>query len=201
MSEGLLVGWWRGDLPAAVVARVAAVAALAGSAAVHATVIGEHLDEWPLAGAFFVLVTLAELFLAMAVVVAWSQPTAIAVVAASTGTVAVWLVSRTVGLPFGPADFRAAEAVGAPDLACCALEIAAAGLVAPWAVRRRSRRSPAPGSFDRAGVAAAAVLAGVLSAVAWWGLAASLSGTGAAERGHDEHSESLTGSPVMGMPW
>lgn len=192
MSENLLVGWCHGDLSAALVARVAAVAALTGSGAVHATVIGEHLDEWLLAGSFFGIITLAELSLALAVIVAWSQRTAIAVVVTSMGTVAVWLVSRTVGLPFGPAEFRAAEAVGAPDLACCMLEVAATALVAPWAVRRWSeRRPPPPGGFSRAGVAAATLLAGVLSAVALWGLTSSLSGTGAAEQVQDEHSESL----------
>jgi hypothetical protein len=190
MSETLLVRWCRGDLSAALVARVAAVAALTGSAAVHASVIGEHLDEWFVAGSFFVVVTLTELCLALAVVVAWSQRTAIAVVVTSVGTVGVWLVSRTVGLPVGPAEMRAAEAVGAPDLACCVLEVAAAALVAPWAVRHWSRRRPAPGASDRVGAAAAAVLAGVLGAVALWGLAASLGGTGAAEHGQDEHAGS-----------
>lgn len=189
MSESFPVSWYRGDLSAALVARVGAVAALTGSAAVHATVVREHLDEWPLAGWFFVIITLTEFLLALAVIGAWSQLTAIAVVVTSMGTVVVWLVSRTVGLPFGPAEFRSTEAVGAPDLACCVLELAAAALVAPWALRRWSQREPAPGGLNRAGMAAATVLAGVLSAVALWGLISSLSDTGAAEHGHDEHSE------------
>jgi hypothetical protein len=201
MSQTFPVSWYRGGLSAALVARVGAVAALTGSAAVHATVIGEHLDEWPLAGWFFALITLAELFLGLAVIVAWSQQTAIAVVFTSMGTVAVWLVSRSVGLPFGPAEFQAAEAVGAPDLACCVLELAAAALVAPWALRRWSQRRPVPGGFDRAGMVAATVLAGVLSAVALWGLLSSLSDTGAAEHGHGEHSESLPRPAASGTQW
>lgn len=184
MSESLVVSWYRGDISAALVARAGAVAAMVGSAAVHATVVGEHLDEWLLAGAFFALVTLTELVLALAVVVAWSQRTAMAVVVTSMGTVVVWLVSRTVGLPFGPEEFRAAEAVGAPDLACCVLEVVAAALAAPWALRHRSQRRSAPTSSTRAGVAAAAVLAGVLSVIALWGLASSLGDTGSDEHGH-----------------
>lgn len=183
MSESLVVGWYRADVAAALVARAGAVVALTGSAAVHATVIGEHLDEWAVAGSFFIVVTLVELFLALAVIAAWSQLTAIAVVVTSIGTVGVWLVSRTVGLPFGPAELRAAEAVGAPDLACCVLEVAAAALTAPWAFRRWSQRRPPPGGFGgfgRAGTTAAVVLAGVLGAVAVWGLVSSLSGTGTA---------------------
>lgn len=201
MSESFLVSWWRGDLAAVLMARVAAVVALTGSAAVHATVIGEHLDEWPLAGWFFVTITLAELFLALAVIVAWSRRTAMAVVVTSLGTVAVWLVSRTVGLPLGPAEVRAAEAVGAPDLACCALELAAAALVAPWAVRRWSQRRSVPDGSGRAGMAAAVALAGVLSAVALWGLTASVGGTGAGEHGHDEHAESLRRPAASRDPW
>jgi hypothetical protein len=183
MSESVAVGWYRGGRPAALVARVGAVAALTGSAAVHATVIGDHLDEWPPAGWFFVIITIAELLLALAVTVGWSRPTAIAVVLVSTGTVLVWLVSRTVGLPFGPAELRAVETVGAPDLACCVLEVAAAALVAPWALRRWSRRRTAPVVWDRAGIAAATVLAGVLSAVGLWGLVSSLNDAGPAEHG------------------
>lgn len=185
MSESLVVSWYRGDLSAALVARAGAVAALVGSAAVHATVIGEHLDEWPLAGSFFAVITLTEMALALAVIVAWSRRTAMAVVVTSLGTVVVWLVSRTVGLPFGPAEFRAAEAVGTPDLACCVLEVVAAALATPWALRRWSQRRGAPSGSHRAGVAAAVALVAVLSSVALWGLASSLSGTGADEHGRD----------------
>ncbi len=197
MSEMHSVSWHRGDLSATLVSRVGAVVALTGSAAVHATVIGEHLDEWLLAGLFFVVVTLTELVLALAVIAAWSRLTAIAVVLTSMGTVVVWLVSRTVGLPFGPADLRAAEAVGAPDLSCCVLEVAAAALVAPWAFRRWPQRPDGPDGFDRAGMAAATVLAGALSAVALWGLISSLTDTTATGHERDMHSESLRRPAAM----
>jgi hypothetical protein len=190
VGENFPVSWHRSGLSAAPVARVGAVVALAGSAAVHATVIGEHLEEWPVAGSFFVIITLTESLLALAVIVAWSQPTAIAIVLTSTGTVVVWLASRTVGLPFGPAEFRAVEAVGTPDLACCVLELAAAILVAPWAFRPWPQRRSGAGGVTRAGMAEATVLAGLLSAVALWGLMSSLGDAGMTEPGQDEHSES-----------
>ena len=192
MSESLVTSWYRSEVSAALMARAGAVVALAGAAVVHATVIGEHLDEWVLAGAFFVAVTLVELVLAVAVVVAWSRSTAIAVVVTSVGTVAVWLLSRSVGLPFGPEEFRTAEAVGAPDLSCCVLEVAAAALVAPWALRSSQPRRDATDGLHRGGAVAALVLAGVLGAVALWGLSSSLGGTDDADHGH----ESMSGHSV-----
>ena len=42
------------------------VAALLGSAAIHAAVIPEHLAEWPAAGGFFVLLAAAEIAVAAA---------------------------------------------------------------------------------------------------------------------------------------
>lgn len=53
-------------------------------------------------------------------------------------TVAMWLISRTVGLPVGPADFRVAESVGVPDVASCLLELGAAALVWQAAVATAS---------------------------------------------------------------
>ena len=198
MSESLVTSWYRSGGSAAFMARAGAVVALAGAAVVHATVIGEHLDEWFLAGAFFLVVTFVELFLAVAVVVAWSRRTAIAVVVTSVVTVVVWLLSRSVGLPIGPEEFRTAEAIGAPDISCCVLEIAAAALVAPWALRSSSQRRSATDGLHRRGTTVAVVLAGVLGAVALWGLTSSLGGTDDADHGHESMSVVVLGPQPQG---
>lgn len=101
--------------------------ALAVTAAIHLAVVPEHQREWPAAAAFFVVLALLELGLAAAVVVRPTRRTLVAGAAVSVASALVWAVSRTVGLPVGPA---AREAVAAPDVMATALEGAAAFLCA-----------------------------------------------------------------------
>jgi MFS family permease len=156
-------------------ARPGAAAALAGAATVHATVIGEHYAEWALAGAFFLALLVTETFLGLWL---WRWPSrhaARAVAVTGVLTVAVWAVSRTSGLPFGPADFRVPEAVGAPDVACVVLEQLAA-ILALLATDRHTRpratreRPAAVGHATRLGVL------GVVLAVTALGLGPTLAG-------------------------
>src|SRR6185312_16857734 len=103
--------------------RLVLAAGLVGSAAIHAAVIPEHLGEWAAAGVFFIVLTGAELAVA-ALLLARSQPIVLlAAAAVSIGPLAVWLYSRTLGLPFGP-EAGVPETVGLADLAACALEVA-----------------------------------------------------------------------------
>ena len=102
--------------------RVLLVTGLVGSAAIHAAVIPEHLKEWPVAGAFFVLLVLVELALALAVLLRLDRLVLMVTAWVSVATLLLWLVSRTVGLPFGP-EAGVPEAVGLPDVACCVLEL------------------------------------------------------------------------------
>ena len=120
------------------------VAGLLGAAAVHAAVVPEHLREWPAAGGFFVLLTLAEV--AAAALVAthrrWALPMALAV---SVGPLLLWLWSRTLGMPFGPEPWTP-EAVGLADLAAGALELTTLALAVallPARLPRERLRSPA----------------------------------------------------------
>ena len=152
-----------GTLPAADrqidLVRLLLVAGLIASAHIHAAVIPEHLSEWPAAGGFFALLTIAEIAVAAALLAA--QPRRLAVIAAvvvSAGPLLVWLYSRTLGLPFGP-DAGIPEAVGIPDVVCCALEIGT--LIAAVMLLRRpgwlARRPPA--SAHVRGLAVVAVIA------------------------------------------
>ncbi len=139
--------------------RLLLVTGLIASAHIHAAVIPEHLGEWPAAGGFFALLTVAEIAVAAALLAA--QPRRLAVIAAvavSAGPLLVWLYSRTLGLPFGP-DAGIPEAVGIPDVVCCALEIGT--LIAAVMLLRRpgwlARRPPA--SAHVRGLAVVAVIA------------------------------------------
>ena len=119
------------------VARIGVAACLMGAAVVHSTVVEHHYAAWPLAGAFFLLLQISQTVLAVATLLLWGRTTATAVVLLSSLALGVWLMSRTVGLPVGPEAFSRPEAVGAADLACCLLEVAAVAMALPWAIRRR----------------------------------------------------------------
>ncbi len=94
-----------------------------GAAAIHALVVAHHYREWALAGAFFLALELVELTLALAALTWWRPSVARAVVVTSLATIALWVVSRTTGLPFGPEEFHQAEAVGRLDVVSGVLEL------------------------------------------------------------------------------
>lgn len=110
------------------VRRAGAVALLLTAALIHVAVIAEHLREWPLAGAFFAALAAAEAVLAAGLTASpdarWSR----AAVAVSLATVALWLFSRTTGLPFGP-DAYHAETVRSADVVATACELATGALL------------------------------------------------------------------------
>src|SRR3954471_3905357 len=91
---------------AQLVARAGICAALGGAALIHGTVVSEHYALWPAAGVFFLGTQLVEVSLALAAFYVWNRATAQLVFATSIATVLVWLVSRTFGMPIGPAAFR-----------------------------------------------------------------------------------------------
>ena len=165
--------------------RVTVAAALAGSAVVHATVVGEHLEEWAPAGLFFLVLVLLESGLGVLALLAWSRAVAVGVVVTSVATVLVWGVSRTVGMPIGPADFQVPEAVGRPDLVCGLLELVAAGACA-MSLARPGRARSGPTGPDRAPLALSGAVVLVAAAVTVMGVLPALSGGG-----HHEHSDGV----------
>ena len=114
-------------------------AALVGSAAIHAAVVPEHLGEWAAAGVFFAILAAAQL--ALGIFSLGRRPSALllAVAAASIVPLVLWLCSRTVGLPFGPAA-GTAEPTGLPDIAAGILELGT--LLAAVALLRDKGRLP-----------------------------------------------------------
>jgi hypothetical protein len=162
---------------------VTVVAALVGSSIVHATVVGEHLGEWAPAGLFFLCLVLVESAFGVLAVLAWSRVVALLVLASSLATVAVWAVSRTVGMPIGPADFRVPEQVAAPDLVCGALELAAAAVCAHSLVSHRAAASPSPLENGSVQLVLAGLVVVSVAAVTVVGVAPAVTGGG----GHHAH--------------
>lgn len=121
-----------------------AAAALSFSAAcVHGSVMVSHFREYVLFGLFFAIVTPLQ--------ITWAElvrraPQARRLLAAgafgNAAVVVVWLVSRTVGLPFGPQALET-EAVGFKDLLATYAELMIVVLVAALLWQRSAR--PVPG--------------------------------------------------------
>jgi hypothetical protein len=112
---------WRLLAPAASVPLLVVALCSAGAAAIHFAVANEHFDEWWLFGVFFVGSGIAQLVWA---VLALVRPVSWILLAGALGNaaiVALWVVTRTSGLPFGP-EPGAAEAVGVADVAASVLE-------------------------------------------------------------------------------
>ena len=101
--------------------RVAAAAFLLGPAAIHFAVAPEHLREYALYGVLFVLLGLAQAAIAVLVLVRPSSALLLGGAALSLAVVALWLMSRTVGLPVAPVPWQP-EPVGLPDLLSTLME-------------------------------------------------------------------------------
>jgi len=93
-----------------------------GAAAIHFAVVFEHFAEYTLYGVFFVVISWAQVI--WPAVLLW-RPSRLWLwlgIAGNAIVIAVYVASRTVGLPFGP-DLHNAESVGALDVVSCVLEL------------------------------------------------------------------------------
>jgi predicted MFS family arabinose efflux permease len=141
-----------------------ALAALsAGAAAIHFAVVFEHFEEYALYGVFFLVLSWAQLIWPVVLVWRPSRPWLWLGIGGNAVVLAVYVASRTVGLPFGP-DLHNAEAVGALDVVSCVLE---AGLIAGcaallWRPSLADRPAPRRGTL----ASAAALLAVPLAVIA-----------------------------------
>ena len=93
-----------------------------GAAAIHFAVVFEHFAEYTLYGVFFLVISWAQVIWPV-VLVLW-RPSRLWLwlgLAGNAIVIAVYVASRTVGLPFGP-DLHSAESVGALDVVSCVLE-------------------------------------------------------------------------------
>lgn len=111
-----------------------------GAASIHFAVIGAHFEEYPPYGVAFVALAWFQVGWAVAYLQAPRRRLAIAAIAVNAGALAVWLASRTVGLPIGPEDGHV-EAIGPLDIAAVLMELALIAVLA-WdlgAIGRRIR--------------------------------------------------------------
>lgn len=93
----------------------------AGAAAIHFAVVFEHFAEYTLYGVFFLVISWAQVI--WPAVLLW-RPSRLWLwlgIAGNAVVIAVYVLSRTAGLPFGP-DLHNPESVGALDVVSCVLE-------------------------------------------------------------------------------
>jgi hypothetical protein len=94
-----------------------------GAAAIHFAVVFGHFSDYTLYGVFFLIISWAQLI--WPAVLLW-RPTRLWLglgIIGNAAIVAVYVASRTAGLPFGP-DKHHPESVGALDIVSCVLEFA-----------------------------------------------------------------------------
>jgi hypothetical protein len=132
------------------VLRWTAVFTASGAAAIHASVVDEHYGEWAVEGLFFAALATAQALLALAVATRPRTAVYAIAISLSLAAVALWIVSRTAGVPIGPHAW-VPEPVGRPDAVATVLELTTATALAPLVVS-------APG---RAGTWLAIALVGV----------------------------------------
>ncbi|TGD89979.1 hypothetical protein BayCH28_05190 [Mycolicibacterium sp. CH28] len=160
--------------------RCAAIAS-AGAAAIHLGVAPAHWQHWVLSGVFFASIGLLQLVWA---ILAWLRPTALILAAgivANAGAIALWVHSRTIGVPFGPGAGEP-EAVDAAGISVLLLQFYVV-MGAAWAWLRCTRAQQV------SGVGRALVLLGangIVAAAVTAGLVSSLSGHGPHDHGPAE---------------
>ena len=143
--------------------RLTAVACLFGAEVIHVLVINDHMTEWLPAGLFFLLLALLEGVLAVALITMPTRGIERFTIAVSLATVALWVVSRTVGLPVGPMAGEI-EPVGVADLVSSALELATVAAL----LSRTDRHTPKPSSAASWYGRGILVIC-VVAAVTWFG--------------------------------
>ena len=94
----------------------------AGAAAIHFAVVFEHFAEYAPYGVFFLVISWAQVIWPVVLLWRLSRPWLWLGIAGNATVVAVYVASRTVGLPFGP-DRHQTEPVGALDMVSCVLEL------------------------------------------------------------------------------
>ena len=118
---------------------VIAAAMSFGAATIHFAAVQPHLEEFvPYAIAFGAL-GVGQLGLGFALLRGWPLAQAASVVL-SIGVLGVWVLSRTVGLPWGPEPW-VPEAIGSPDVISSVFEAAIAGLLVAGPLYRRPSRA------------------------------------------------------------
>jgi FtsP/CotA-like multicopper oxidase with cupredoxin domain len=115
-----------------------------GAALIHLAVAPQHFEEYLPYGLFFVAVGAGQIALACALIVAPTRRLFVAGLTSSLGLIALWALSRTVGLPLEPDGPWQPEPMGFPDITCTFLELIAAPLFLTLTLRRPRLRQRRP---------------------------------------------------------
>jgi hypothetical protein len=187
------------------VARVTAALAMLGAGVIHFAFAPDHLSEQTSHGVFFLVVGWAQLIGAAALAFAWRpvRTWLLGSAALNLGVAALWLLTRTAGLPG-----EEPEAVGFPDALASGLEVVAAlsalGVALGWLVDRPVR----PPARVVTGLSAAAMMAVVTASV----VPSLGGGHGHSDGGHGEagdegeaaaagHGHGAGGGDASALPW
>src|SRR5438105_15227647 len=93
-----------------------------GAGFIHLVVAPEHLREYIPFGVFFLAVGSAQIVLAIELIIRPTRKLTLMMAAGSAALVALWFVSRSVGLPIGPTP-GTPEDIGLTDVICNILEL------------------------------------------------------------------------------
>jgi hypothetical protein len=143
--------------------RVTAVGCLFGAEVIHTSAVDAH-RQWVAAGAFFLAISVVEGLLGVGLLVLPSRRLYLVAVGVSVATVAIWVVSRTAGLPLGPATGRP-EVVGRADSICTFLEVLTVAVLVPLVIPT-ARGAAARGKRDRMAATAIVMVVAALTTVA-----------------------------------
>jgi plastocyanin len=117
------------------ICKAAAACFLVSAALIHAIWTALHLREGILEGVFFLLTALAQGGMAFGLLTSPNRRTYLLTIALSLGIVAVWALSRTVGLPIG-LEAGTRQPVGMPDVIATLFELLTVLAVLPLVVAR-----------------------------------------------------------------
>jgi plastocyanin len=134
-ARGSTVAVDRAALDSQLVCKAAAACFLVSAALIHAIWTALHLREGMLEGGFFLLTALAQSAMAFALLAFPNRRTYLLAIALSLGIVAIWALSRTVGLPIG-LEAGTPQPVGMPDVIATLFELLTVLAVLPLVVAR-----------------------------------------------------------------
>ncbi|WP_199432874.1 hypothetical protein [Qaidamihabitans albus] len=168
-------------------ATVVAAFASAGAALIHLAVIPDHWREWVWSGVFFAALALFQFGWAAVLLRSSRRGVIGAGVAVHLGAIALWAVTRAVGMPFGP-HAGEPEAVGPAGILATLLEFAVV-LTGAWGMQPRARASSfGPWRYRFALAGAAMLIAAVMAPGVVAALDHSHGGTGHGGTGEHEGS-------------
>jgi hypothetical protein len=124
------------EIPVSVTFAWVAAALMAGAGVIHLAFGPDHMAEYLPFGVAFYVMGFGQLIGGLAVAFpSGSRRLLSAAILANLGISALWLISRTVGLPIGSEPWTK-EAVGIADVTCVAFQLGVAGLLATEMIRR-----------------------------------------------------------------